>query len=93
MPRLEVRCPHTRQEATGATIYFFADHIRALTESFDSRLADVENPLVRQLGRYLLWPRVGLVVRSVNREGRVTVDDSRPPLVSGQIDQTNRDRQ
>jgi hypothetical protein len=31
----------------------FADHIRALTASFDSRLADVGNPLVRQLGRYL----------------------------------------
>ena len=32
---------------------FFADHIRALTESFDSKLADVGNPLVRQLVRYL----------------------------------------
>jgi hypothetical protein len=31
----------------------FADHISALTASFDSRLTDVENPLVRQLGRYL----------------------------------------
>jgi len=31
----------------------FADHIRALTGSFDSKLADVENPLVRQFGRYL----------------------------------------
>jgi hypothetical protein len=30
-----------------------ADHIRALTASFDSKLADVGNPLVRQLGRYL----------------------------------------
>jgi len=30
---------------------FFADHVRALIASFDSRLADVENPLVRQLGR------------------------------------------
>jgi hypothetical protein len=29
----------------------FADHVRALTASFDSKLADVENPLVRQLGR------------------------------------------
>jgi hypothetical protein len=28
----------------------FADHIRALTPSFDSKLADVENPIVRQLG-------------------------------------------
>jgi hypothetical protein len=31
----------------------FADHIRALTASFDSKLADVGNPLVRQLDRYL----------------------------------------
>jgi hypothetical protein len=31
----------------------FADHIRALTTSFDSKLADVGNALVRQLGRYL----------------------------------------
>jgi hypothetical protein len=31
----------------------FADHIRALTESFDSKLADLGNTLVRQLGRYL----------------------------------------
>jgi len=31
----------------------FADHIRVLTGSLNSKLADVENPLVRQLGRYL----------------------------------------
>ena len=30
----------------------FAEHIRALTVGFDSNLADVGNPLVRQLGRY-----------------------------------------
>ena len=30
----------------------FADHVRALTASFDSRLADVWNPVVLQLGRY-----------------------------------------
>jgi len=30
----------------------FADLTRALTESFDSKLADVGNSLVRQLGRY-----------------------------------------
>ena len=37
---------------------FFADHIRALTESFDTKLVDAGNPLVRQLGSYLCWPRV-----------------------------------
>ena len=31
----------------------FADHTRALTVSFDSKLVDVGNPLVRQLGRYV----------------------------------------
>ena len=39
-------------------VSLFADHIRALTESSDSKLADVGKPLVRQLGRYLSWPRV-----------------------------------
>jgi hypothetical protein len=31
----------------------FVAHIRAVTASFDSKLADVRNPLVRQLGKYL----------------------------------------
>jgi len=31
----------------------FVDYIRALTVRFQSRLADVGNPLIRQLGRYL----------------------------------------
>jgi hypothetical protein len=34
-------------------VSFFAEHIRALTESCDSNLAGVGNPLVQQLGRYL----------------------------------------
>jgi hypothetical protein len=32
---------------------FFEEHTRALTESYDSKVAGVGNPLVRQLGRYL----------------------------------------
>ena len=40
------------QEDQGVPL--FADHIRALNESFDSKLTDVGNLLVRQLGRYLL---------------------------------------
>jgi hypothetical protein len=32
---------------------FFAEHVRALTESYDSKLTGVGNPLVQQLGRYL----------------------------------------
>jgi len=31
----------------------FPDHIRALTESYDSRLANVWKPLLRQFGRHL----------------------------------------
>ena len=39
-------------------VQLFVDHISALTASFDSKLADVGNPLERQIGRYLRWPRV-----------------------------------
>jgi len=39
---------------------YFSDHIRYLTERFDSKLADVGNPLVEQLGRHLRWPSVDL---------------------------------
>jgi hypothetical protein len=34
----------------------FTDHVRALTASFDTRLPDVRNPLVQQLGRYIRCP-------------------------------------
>jgi len=34
-------------------VLLFIDHIRTLTESFDSNLADLGKPIVRQLGRYL----------------------------------------
>jgi hypothetical protein len=37
-------------------IPFFADHITALNESFDSKLADAGNPIVRKLGRHLCRP-------------------------------------
>jgi hypothetical protein len=42
---------YVRNEDLGVPL--FADHIRALTASFDSKLVDVWNPLVRQLGRHL----------------------------------------
>jgi hypothetical protein len=38
-----------RQIHEDLCIPFFADHIRPLTESFNSKLIDVENPLVRRL--------------------------------------------
>jgi hypothetical protein len=34
-------------------------HRDRLSESFDSKLADAGNPLVRQLGRHLCQPRAG----------------------------------
>jgi len=84
---------NNRQIHEDLGVPFLADHIRTLTASFDSRLADVGNPLVRQLGRNLLWPRVGLFPRSVNRERPVPAVQLRPPLAGGQVDQTNRARQ
>ena len=81
-----------RQILEDLGVPLLADHIRALTESFDSKLADAGNPSVRQLGRYLLWPRVGPVARRANRRRRVPADQSRPPLVDGQVDQTDRAR-
>jgi len=42
-----------RQTNEDMGVLLFTDHIRALTASFDSKLADERNPLVLQLGRYL----------------------------------------
>jgi hypothetical protein len=42
-----------RQIPEDLGIPLFADHVIVLTASFNSKLADVGNPLVRQLGRYL----------------------------------------
>jgi hypothetical protein len=36
------------------------DHIRALTESFDSKLADAGNPLFQKLGKALVLTKDGL---------------------------------
>ena len=55
----------------------FANHIRALTESFDSKLADVGNPLVRQLGRYLSWTRVDAVAWRESQGQQETASHSR----------------
>jgi hypothetical protein len=71
---------------------FFADHVRTLTASFDSKSADAGNTLVRQLGRYLLSPRADPVARSENREQREPADQSWPTPVEGHVDQTNRAR-
>jgi len=47
--RLDTGAPwylSNRQIHEDVGVPLFADHVRALTASFDSRLADVENPLV-----------------------------------------------
>ena len=82
--RLQVLQSKCLRLATGAPWYvsnrqihddlgvpLFADHIRALTESFVSKLADLGDPLVRQLGRYLSWPRADHVAwrESQGRQG------------------------
>jgi hypothetical protein len=63
--RLQVLQSKCLRLATGAPWYvsnkqihedlgvpLFADHIRALNASFDSKLADMGNPLVQQLSRH-----------------------------------------
>jgi len=42
-----------RQIPEDLGVPLYADHIRALTARFVSKLADLEKPLVRQLRRYL----------------------------------------
>ena len=42
-----------RQIHDDLDVTLFTDHIGSLTESFDSKLADVGNPLLQQLDRYL----------------------------------------
>ena len=56
----------------------FTDHIRAPTESFDSKLAGVGNPLVRQLCRYLSWPRVDSVAWRESQRRQGPAGQSRP---------------
>jgi hypothetical protein len=69
-----------RQIHEDLDIPFFADHIRALTDSFDSKLADAWNPLVRQIGRHLCRPRANL-----NRLGnRCDLMSSRPAVAVSQ---------
>jgi hypothetical protein len=45
-----------RQVHEDLGVPLFADQVRALTANFDSRLPDVRNPLVQQLGRHLRCP-------------------------------------
>ena len=38
-------------------VLYLAEHIRSIAQSFYSMLPNAENPQVRQLGRYLAYPR------------------------------------
>ena len=49
---------NNRQIYEDLCVPLFADHIIALIESFDSKLADVGTPLIRQIDRYLSRSRV-----------------------------------
>jgi hypothetical protein len=102
--RLQVLHSKCLRLATGATWYvsnrqihedlcvpLFADLIRTLTASFDSKLTDVGNPLVLQLGRYLRWPRVDPVAwresqgrrgQQASRGHRPRINESRSALIS-----------
>ena len=64
-------------------VRLFAEHIRTLTASFDSKVADTGNPLVRQLGRYLRWPRVVPVAwrESQGRQGPENQSRPSPAMV------------
>jgi len=59
-------------------IPLFANHIRALTESFDSKFADVGNPLVRQFGTYLSWLKVDPVAWRESQGRQGAAGQSRP---------------
>jgi hypothetical protein len=67
----------------------FADHIRALVESCDSKSADVENPLVRQLGRYLRWTRVDPVAWRESQGRQGPAGQSRPsPVMASRLNES-----
>ena len=61
----------SRQIHEDLSVPLFADHIRTLTANCDSKLADMGNPPVRQLSRYLRWPRVDPIAwrESQGRQG------------------------
>ena len=68
----------SRQIREGLCGQLFAIHIRALTASIDSKLADVGNPLVWQLCKNLLWPRVDPVAWRESQGWQGPAGQSRP---------------
>jgi len=85
-------CPwyvSNRQIQDDLGVPLFADHIRALAESFDSKLADVGKTLVRQLGRYLSWPRADPVAWREGQGRRETAGQSGPSPATVKSNWTN----
>jgi hypothetical protein len=62
-------------------IPFFADHIRALTESFNSKISEAGNPLNRQLGRHLCLRRTVSSCPWLTKVDWCSAGQSRLPLV------------
>ena len=60
------------------SVPLFADHVRALIASFEILLADVGNPTLLQLGRYLCWPRVDPVAWRDRKGRQWSAGQSRP---------------
>jgi hypothetical protein len=69
-------------------IPFFTNHIRALTESLDSKFSDPGNTVVRQLGRHLLLPKIVWSPSLSNEEEGCRAGHTRPPLQGSQDDTT-----
>jgi len=69
--------------------YIYWHSLPSLTESFDSKLTDAGNPLVRQLGRHLRLPRAVWRPSRSTEEGECTAGKSRPILQCGQVDATS----
>jgi hypothetical protein len=81
-----VLCNRQIYEDLGVPLFDF--HVRALAMSFNSKVADVENSLVRQLGRYAdrgLTPSLETLAKCGRRP--VEAIDR-----NGQVEQTNRVR-
>ena len=88
-----VTCPHwylrNRQIQEDLGVPLFSDHIRALIESFDWKLADVAKPLVRQIGRYLCWSRADSVVWRESQGRQGTAGQSKPSLAIAKLTKRN----
>jgi len=76
-----LRYVSNRQIHEDLDVPLFADHIRALTASFDSKLAVVENPLVRQLCRHcrLTESRVRRLTREPRAAGASRLVEAHRP--------------